>query len=950
MPSGVDVPVAPEDPMVVNRNQIPRFIPGTTNVQEYTAKMRFLASMWPSTHLDQLAPRAALMVEGTAFRKVARIPPSKLKVNSVDGVAALVAAIGGSWGSTELEERYEYYFEKALYGTIQRPDESHDSFLSRMEANFVELLARDTKLEEVQAYVLLRQSLLNSEDKKKILLEHGGNLRYDPVVKSFRLLGSRFFAELQGSKQQNRSKVYDVNLTENPDSEHVQGSMEVSEKAFHTSADDPEEIDGDFLDALVASEDPDALVVQNFEQELEEFLQEVPGMHDAMTTYLEARQKLVQKKTSRGFWPIKGKSSGKGRGFGFKGKSRGKGRDGFLQRIANSYCRLCNQKGHWKNECPKRSQTLDNGATANLAEMTRADGDPEDILVINEMPDEVVSEDEADETHVFTEARPIDCTESCVSVVSFSDLSCTSVTKFAIHTPCQDAFLVRELLGQTQRNNLQQRISKFIQPKKRQSVLFPSRIRSFPTARHRLDLPSAPAEATATTEPCRAATEVATCFVSSTDRPSLAILDTGASPCVIGENVWKQVLASLPEILQSQIRIHDSQVKFRFGNNQSLTSSFRVQVPLMNQSGKKRLWLSIEVVPGNTPFLFSKRAFKQLGGILNTTDDSCFLQRLNRSIDLSLSKTELYLLDIAQLCLPDHYPPNNSVSESFHVGVTERHESVEHESPDTDHRVSHPIANISSVKTVISSPSIPEFVCNASGSDADHVERNCRDSAESIDPSPSGDDASDRNQPSPGVGRRESSSIRDSSHDEQHDAGAPVSTEPSAGDDESAKPCITFRGCKWTPDWTSFPSSRRDNTSRIEPESSINGDHVPAVMVSVGGRGDLAGRTFGGRSHSELQPPSWSTCSSKSSCDGSAHIINDQSNKYSGDSWNKLGSCRAVTGPQHGRVGTSCDHLGKETSRTDPGYVTWSMARFRTLPPDQQDFGRYCQLMESNNS
>ena len=32
--------------------------------------------------------------------------------------------------------------------------------------------------------------------------------------------------------------------------------------------------------------------------------------------------------------------------------------------------------------------------------MTRADGDPEDILVINEMPDEVVSEDEADETHV----------------------------------------------------------------------------------------------------------------------------------------------------------------------------------------------------------------------------------------------------------------------------------------------------------------------------------------------------------------------------------------------------------------------------------------------------------------------------------------------------------------------------------------------------------------------
>ena len=404
MPSG-DVSAPAEDPLVANTpqlpwNQIPRFIPGTTNVQEYSAKMKFLASMWPSTHLDQLAPRAALMVEGTAFRKVSRIPPQKLKVNSVDGVAALVAAIGGSWGSTELEERYEY-FEKALYGTIQRPDESHDSFLSRMEANFIELLARDTKLEEVQAYVLLRQSLLNSEDKKKILLEHGGNLRYDPVVKSFRLLGSRFFAELQGSKQQNRSKVYDVNLTENPEPDFSHGSLDVPEKAFHAFADDPEEIDGDYLEAMVASEDPDALVVQNFEQELEEFLQEVPGMHDAMTTYLEARQKLVQKKTSRGFWPIKGKPSGKGRGFNFKGKGRGKGRDGLLQRIANSYCRLCNQKGHWKNECPKKGQIPDHGAmpaAANLAEMTELGLDHDDVLVIDEMPDEVVSEDE--EAHV----------------------------------------------------------------------------------------------------------------------------------------------------------------------------------------------------------------------------------------------------------------------------------------------------------------------------------------------------------------------------------------------------------------------------------------------------------------------------------------------------------------------------------------------------------------------
>jgi hypothetical protein len=70
-----------------------------------------------------------------------------------------------------------------------------------MEANFVELIARNTTLEEVQAYVLLRQSTLSADDKKRILLEHGGELKYGPVVKAFRLLGSRFFNEFSDWSQ-----------------------------------------------------------------------------------------------------------------------------------------------------------------------------------------------------------------------------------------------------------------------------------------------------------------------------------------------------------------------------------------------------------------------------------------------------------------------------------------------------------------------------------------------------------------------------------------------------------------------------------------------------------------------------------------------------------------------------------------------------------------------------
>ena len=115
MPPAVDetLPPVPDDipspgTTQLPWNQIPKFVPGVTNVQEYVQKLKFLAALWPVEYLDQLAPRAALLIEGTAFRKIARIPPSKLKVKTTDGIAALVEAIGSSWGSTELEERYDF--------------------------------------------------------------------------------------------------------------------------------------------------------------------------------------------------------------------------------------------------------------------------------------------------------------------------------------------------------------------------------------------------------------------------------------------------------------------------------------------------------------------------------------------------------------------------------------------------------------------------------------------------------------------------------------------------------------------------------------------------------------------------------------------------------------------------------------------------------------------------
>ena len=613
-------------------SQIPKFVPGTTNVQEYTQKLKFLAALWPTDFLDQLAPRAALLVEGTAFKKIARIPPQKLKVKSTDGIAAIVEAIGGSWGSTELEERYEF-FEKSLYGTVQRNDESHDSFLSRMEANFVELIARNTTLEEVQAYVLLRQSTLSADDKKRILLEHGGELKYGPVVKAFRLLGSRFFNEFQTGRSNQKNKVYDVNVSEADQHEH-QATADTGhhERAFFTHADEHEvELEPDFIEALIAQDDADALTVSTFEGEFEEFLQETPEMHEALTSYIEARSKLVEKRKSRGFWPVKGKGkSFKGRGKSF-GK-RSKDREALLQRISKSHCRRCGALGHWKAECPQASQTEksampSSSATAHVV----IDERPQEIFQASTDTDEVISEDEYELPSVEASPHPVVAEESW----------------FVLNHESRAAGVAKLSRRMFEFNMTRQKFNTV--PNASASMtcsrLLPRKCPNDEESHH--------ATVQSKCRPFAGSCSAESVYSSLEDFCTHAILDTGASRCIIGDKTLHRLKQSLPECIRSQIRQKASSVKFRFGNNQSLTSMYAVQLPLKHAHGRK-LWLSVEVVRGLTPFLFSKKAFKMLQGSLDTRTDQCVLSKVqDKPIQLQTSPTGLYLIDMLDICQGD---------------------------------------------------------------------------------------------------------------------------------------------------------------------------------------------------------------------------------------------------------------------------------------------------------
>ena len=214
---------------------IPRFSPGVTDVSEYSGKLQFLAAMWPQEHLHLLAPRAALLCEGTAFKKVSKTPAEKLKSTDESGIKLLVATLGGSWGKTALEEKYDT-FEKAIYSTAQKADETNDSYLARHDVHFEELLAKGVTMEEIRAYVLLRQSQLSSEDRKKIVVEMGGKLEYSKIVSAIRLL----------------TKTYDANVLEEAIPEEPERAFQASVQGLIDEAEP--ELDAEFVEAMVAAD------------------------------------------------------------------------------------------------------------------------------------------------------------------------------------------------------------------------------------------------------------------------------------------------------------------------------------------------------------------------------------------------------------------------------------------------------------------------------------------------------------------------------------------------------------------------------------------------------------------------------------------------------------------------------------------------------------------------
>ena len=204
--------------------------------------------------------------------------------NDQKSVRKLIELLGGHWGQIGLEKKYADA-ERALFQCTQKSDESHDSSLARADIMWTKLKTQKLKIDDLQAYITLRGSLLSSDDKKRVILESDssleGQLTINKVQEVIRLLGTSFFQDMTGiSKNPGKTKVYD----------QVHATMDETETQMesedHSHAYQHEEVmEDEVIETLLAEGDEDASFVADFENAAADLLQGDTDLSAAYSAY-----------------------------------------------------------------------------------------------------------------------------------------------------------------------------------------------------------------------------------------------------------------------------------------------------------------------------------------------------------------------------------------------------------------------------------------------------------------------------------------------------------------------------------------------------------------------------------------------------------------------------------------------------------------------------------------
>ena len=602
-------------------NQLPSFDPSTDDVREFMQKARFLHGVFPQKDKQNLAPRLAMLCRGTAWSQVRQLDPSKL-IDAANGVEYLLQALS-TWEETTELKTFEL-FEKAMFKIVQKPDEATNSFTLRLRAAFHDL-GETVTVQEMQAFILLRQSCLSNEDKKRVLSMAGGELSLTKIEAAMRTLSTKV---LFGSGE-TKKKVYSTNFVDAHDENHAHDEDSMPQSTVHVSTEEEDALSAELVDSLASAGDEDAMMVQQFERDFEEMMQDIPDLQSALVSYQEARQRIQDRRKSRGFWPSKSRGKSFGRGSGRKGGQKG-GKDELLARIARTHCKLCGALGHWKAECPRKDSAREQANVVHAEEIEAHD-----------MPQVIFEEDL--EAGICQVESCLVATENQASVGP----CCIRVQSRVLAKKFWSQRLPSYMKGSKDKWGNKGNDKK-LEPRKRENSEHAAMQANAIHADRNIGTFRKPTASTIS--------EIATCNHSRVDNremsTGMAILDTGASRSVIGSDNVPRVLQKLPSSIRQMVREVPSCVGFRFGNNQVSHSFKQLQIPLIH--GRRRIWLLIEVVPKATPFLLSIKAMKSLGANIDLANNTCFLKNLQKSLPLKENTNGLFVIDISDLCCPTH--------------------------------------------------------------------------------------------------------------------------------------------------------------------------------------------------------------------------------------------------------------------------------------------------------
>eukprot|EP00435_Cladocopium_sp_Y103_P036457 s436_g9.t1 len=466
-----------------------------------------------------------MLCKGTAWNQVRSIPAEKL-TSAETGVTSLLEALA-SWEETEEMVTFEK-FERALYKVLQKSDESTMSFTNRLNVAFSDL-GDNVKLADFKAFILLRQSSLSNEDKRKILTMTGGKMEVKAIEQSMRSLATRILT----GQNEPKKKVYPTNYIEEESSD-LQDSLEPAWHAASTGYDEDID-DSDLVEQLASQGDSDALVIQSFEQDLEDLFQSTPDLQSALVSYQEARVKLSERKKFRGLRPSSAKGfHAKGKGKNKKGFMKGGSKSSLLERISKTNCKLCGERGHWRAECPNKNRE----AAANVVTSSSA----------VDVPD-------VEAQHVIVEA--------------FDDVTSLNWSSFASVETCMFASNVRD--NRVKTNGVRHNGVSW----KEQAILFLS---------NRLSQRRTSALDDRNSKVLTDVRSEMHCAMSTTTDGSHAVLDTGASRSVIGAELVPALLKDLPSTVRDSVKQVPSKIGFRFGNNQVSYSHAQLQIPMRDRS------------------------------------------------------------------------------------------------------------------------------------------------------------------------------------------------------------------------------------------------------------------------------------------------------------------------------------------------------------------------------